>query len=116
MGFCSQGGQGKVRDAEPGGLLKLKQFGETKPPRRPGLAHGFSAVRCRHREMLEEEEAGAGPATLAPGPGVSQEWEHPGVSLEEDVDPGSDPSYPSQAGGKSLIPSSSAAHICVEHP
>lgn len=66
--------------------------------------------------MLEEEEAGAGPAALAPGPGVSREWEHPSVGLEEDVHPGSDPSYPSQAGGKSLIPSSSAAQICVEHP
>ena len=35
-----------MRGAEPGGFLKLEQLGGGAGLVSPGLAHGFSAVRC----------------------------------------------------------------------
>lgn len=114
MGSCNRGGQGKARDVDPSGLLKLEQFGEEiKAPPTPRFGSWVQCSEVQPGTVWGLEEGGQ---ELALGPGVSRECQHPGASLEEDMHLGSDPSHPSQAGGKSSTPASSASQTCAEHP
>lgn len=107
MDFCTRGGQGRVRS-------ELEQFGGFKPPPAPDLAHGFRTGRCCQAQgAAGGRGAGAG---LSLGTGVSQEWKYLSSGLEEDVHPESDPFHLSQAGGKSPMPSCTAAQTCAKHP